>query len=397
MAENIVIPFIVGDGTGDDIWHASREVLEEAVLKAYDGKKGIEWIELFAGQQALEKTGSLLPDETVEGIKFYRIAIKGPLTTPVGGGFRSINVYLRQIFDLYVCMRPVRFFEGLPSPLKKPENVDIVLFRENTEDIYKGIEWKQGTSEAKTVIDFLSNKMHITLSDDTGIGIKPISKKCTVRFARWVIDYALKNGRKSVTVVHKGNIMKYTEGAFKEWAYDTAKEFGDKITFDNKPLISSPDDSRVFFNDRIADNMFMQIILRPEDYDVLLCPNLNGDYLSDTCAALVGGLGVAPGANIGDEVAVFEPTHGSAPKYAGKDMINPTSFMLSASMMFKHIGLDRASVLLEKAIEETIRAGIMTYDLARQKEGLKPVKCSEFGEEVKKRIDMTAQSAELKN
>lgn len=386
MAEKIIIPYIAGDGTGDDIWQASREVLEEAVLKAYDGEKGIEWIEFLAGQKALEKTGSLLPEETVEGIKFHRLAIKGPLTTPVGGGFRSINVHLRQIFDLYVCMRPVRFFEGLPSPLKKPENVDIILFRENTEDIYKGIEWKEGTAEAKIVIDFLREKMNTTLSDDTGVGVKPISRKCTVRFAGWVIDYAIKNRRRAITVVHKGNIMKYTEGAFKEWAYDAAKEFGDKIIFDNVPLISPLPENKVFFNDRIADNMFMQIILRPEDYDILLCPNLNGDYLSDTCAALVGGLGVAPGANIGDEVAIFEPTHGSAPKYAGKDMVNPASFLLSASMMFKHIGFDRASILLEKAIEETIKAGIMTYDLARQRAGIKPVKCSEFGEEVKKRI-----------
>ncbi|MCX5809703.1 MAG: NADP-dependent isocitrate dehydrogenase [Proteobacteria bacterium] len=384
--EKIVIPYIAGDGTGEDIWKASKEVLEESVLKAYDAEKRIEWIELLAGQKALEKTGSLLPEETIEGIKFHRLAIKGPLTTPVGGGFRSINVYLRQVFDLYVCMRPVRFFEGLPSPLKAPEKVDIIIFRENTEDIYRGIEWKEGTPEASTFIHFLREKMNVTLSDDNGVGVKPISRHGTVRFTKWVIDYAIKNRRNAITVVHKGNIMKYTEGAFREWAYDTAKGFGEKITFDNPPLTPILPDNKVFFNDRIADNMFMQVILRPEDYDILLCPNLNGDYLSDACAALIGGLGVAPGANIGDEVAIFEPTHGSAPKYAGKDMINPTSFLLSASMMFKYMGLDRVSVLLEKAIEETIKAGIMTYDLARLKAGVKPVKCSEFGEEVKKRL-----------
>ena len=384
--EKIVIPYITGDGIGEDIWKASKEVLEESVLKAYDAEKRIEWIELLAGQKALEKTGSLLPEETIEGIKFHRLAIKGPLTTPVGGGFRSINVYLRQVFNLYVCMRPIRFFEGLPSPLKTPEKVDIIIFRENTEDIYRGIEWKEGTPEANTFIHFLREKMNVTLSDDNGVGVKLISRHGTARFTKWVIDYALKNRRKAITVVHKGNIMKYTEGAFREWAYDTAKEFGEKIIFDNPPLVPILPDSKVFFNDRIADNMFMQVIMNPEDYDILLCPNLNGDYLSDACAALIGGLGVAPGANIGDEVAIFEPAHGSAPQYAGKDTINPVSFLLSASMMFKYMGLDRASVLLEKAIEETIKADIMTYDLARQKTGITPVKCSEFGEEVKKHI-----------
>jgi isocitrate dehydrogenase len=389
--EKIVIPYIAGDGAGEDIWKASKEVLEESVLKAYDGEKRIEWIELLAGQKAFEKTGSLLPEETIENIKLHRLAIKGPLTTPVGGGFRSINVYLRQVFDLYVCMRPVRFFEGLPSPLKEPEKVDIIIFRENTEDIYSGIEWKEGTPEASTFIHFLREKMNVTLSDDNGVGVKTISRHGTVRFARWVIDYAIKNRRNAITVVHKGNIMKYTEGAFREWAYDTAKGFGEKIIFDNPPLIPILPDNKVFFNDRIADNMFMQIIMRPKDYDILLCPNLNGDYLSDACAALIGGLGVVPGANIGDEVAIFEPAHGSAPEYAGKDTINPTAFLLSASMMFKYMGLDRASALLEKALEETIKADIMTYDLARQKVGVTSVKCSEFGEEVKKHIERGAK------
>lgn len=386
MAESIKIPYIIGDGIGADIWHASKEVLEESVLKAYNAERRIEWIELMAGGKALEKTGSLLPEKTVEAIRSFKLAIKGPLTTPIGGGFRSINVQLRQLFDLYVCMRPIRYFEGLPSPIKRPEGIDLIIFRENTEDIYRGIEWKEGTAEAANVINFLKERMNIVLSDDTGIGIKPISKTGTVRFARWVIDYTIRNNRKVITVVHKGNIMKYTEGAFKEWSYEVAKEFRENIVFDNAGEDSFLPDNRVFFNDRIADNMFMQVIMYPENYDILLCPNLNGDYLSDACAALIGGLGVAPGANIGDEVAIFEPTHGSAQELAGKDEANPISLLLSASMMFRFIGLDKASVLLDKAVEDTIKAGIMTYDLARQKTGVTPVKCSALGEELKKRI-----------
>ena len=379
MSEKIEIPYISGDGVGEDIWKASKDVLEEAVIKAYDGEKSIDWIEVLAGQKALERTGSLLPGETLEIIKQYGTAIKGPLTTPVGGGFSSINVYLRQVFDLYVCIRPIKYFKGLPSPLKAPEKVDIIIFRENTEDIYRGIEWKEGSEEASIFIKFLKEKMNVTLPDDAGVGVKPISKDKTIRFTKWAINYAIKNRRKMITVVHKGNIMKYTEGAFREWAYDTAKDYIDYIAFD-------AGEGKILFNDRIADNMFMQVIMKPEDYDILLCPNLNGDYLSDACAALIGGLGVAPGANIGDNVAIFEPTHGSAPKYAGKDMVNPTSFLLSGSMMFEYMGLDKASQLLRYAIEETIREGIMTYDLARQIEGVKPVKCSEFGEAVLKRI-----------
>jgi isocitrate dehydrogenase len=379
LTEKIEIPYIAGDGSGRDICDASKEALEEAVLRAYGGAKRIEWVQLLAGQEALEKTGSLLPEETLETIRKYKIAIKGPLTTPVGGGFRSINVYLRQIFDLYVCIRPVRYFQGLPSPLKRPERVNMVIFRENTEDIYKGIEWKEGSAEAAAMIQFLKEKMNVTLPDDSGIGIKPISKGGTTRFTKWAINYAIKNKIRAITVVHKGNIMKYTEGAFREWAYETAREFGEHISFDAK-------EDKIFFNDRIADNMFMQVILRPEDYAMLLCPNLNGDYLSDACAALIGGLGVAPGANIGDDIAIFEPTHGSAPKYAGKDTVNPISFLLSGAMMFMYMGLDKAAKSLEKAIEETVRAGIMTNDLARQMEGIKPVKCSEFGKEVVNRI-----------
>jgi len=383
LSDIITIPYIEGDGAGEDIWHASKEVLEESVLKAYKGEKKIQWISLLAGEKALERKGDLLPEETLVTVKKHRIAIKGPLTTPVGGGFRSVNVFLRQVFDLYVCMRPIRYFSGLPSPLKKPEPVNFIIFRENTEDIYKGIEWKEGSDEARLFITFLKEKMGVSLSDDSGVGVKPMSRSGTTRFARWVIDYAIKNKRKTITVVHKGNIMKYTEGAFREWAYEVAKEYSAQVTFNG-------DKDKILFNDRIADNMFMQVILRPEEYDILLCPNLNGDYLSDACAALIGGLGVAPGANIGDDVAIFEPTHGSAPKYAGKDVSNPTSFLLSGAMLFRYIGLEESAALLERAIEETIKQKIVTYDLARQMDNIAPVKCSAYGEAIKKRIGQSA-------
>ena len=377
--ETITIPCMSGDGTGEDIWNASKEIFEEALLKASDRNKKIEWIPLIAGTKALENGDELLPGKTLETVREYKIAIKGPLTTPVGGGFRSVNVHLRQIFDLYVCMRPVRYFRGLPSPLKAPEKIDVIIFRENTEDLYKGIEWKEGTEEAKRLIDFLKEKMDVTLPSDTGIGIKPISKTATTRFTKWVIDYAIQNKRRSITAVHKGNIMKYTEGAFREWAYETAKGYPKEISFDENA-------GKILFNDRIADNMFMQMILRPDEYDILLCPNLNGDYLSDACAALIGGLGVAPGANIGDDIAIFEPTHGSAPKYAGKDMVNPTSLILSGALMFRYMGFDAAATLIEKAVEKTIQDGIVTYDLARQMKEIKPVSSSRFGNEVVKRM-----------
>jgi len=379
LKDIITIPYIEGDGAGDDIWSASKEVLEESVLKAYNLEKRIEWIPLLAGEKALAKKGTLLPEETLQTVKKYKVSIKGPLTTPVGGGFRSVNVYLRQIFDLYVCMRPIKFLPGLPSPLKKPEHVDFIIFRENTEDLYKGIEWKAESKESKIFLSFLKEKMGISLPDDTGLGVKPISRTGTARFTRWVINYAIQNKRKTVTVVHKGNIMKYTEGAFREWAYEVANEYSEMVTFTGER-------GKILFNDRIADNMFLQVILRPEDYDILLCPNLNGDYLSDACAALIGGLGVAPGANFGDDVAIFEPTHGSAPKYAGKDLSNPTSFLLSGAMLFRYSGLQEAADILERAIEETVDQKIVTYDLARQMDNVRPVKCSEFGEAIKKRI-----------
>jgi len=377
--EKLTIPYIEGDGTGRDIWNASRHVFEEAVLKALEGRKRIEWLPLLAGQKALDRDGVLLSEETLMQIRKYGLALKGPLTTPVGGGFRSINVYLRQVLDLYVCLRPVRYFAGLPSPLKNPEKVDLIIFRENTEDLYKGIEWKSGSEEARTVLGFLKEKMQVDLPPDTGLGVKPISKGATQRFARFAMEYAIRNQRKSITIVHKGNIMKYTEGAFREWVYETTKEYATSIGPEEEK-------TKIAINDRIADNMFMQAILRPEEYDVLLCPNLNGDYLSDACAALIGGLGVAPGANIGDTVAIFEPTHGSAPKYADQDVVNPTSFLLSGALLFRHIGHDNVARSIEQAVEETIRAGIVTYDLARQMQGTAPVKCSEFGEQVARRI-----------
>ncbi len=380
--EKIRIPIIAGDGTGEDIWNASREIFEEAVLKTTSGARRIEWVPLLAGLKALDAKKVLMPDETIDAITDCGIALKGPLTTPVGGGFRSVNVHLRQMFDLYVCLRPIRWFKGLPSPLKRPEAVDIVIFRENTEDLYRGIEWKEGTADARIVIDFLRDTMGVSLSSDSGIGVKPISRAGTERFARYAFEWAIKMGRRVVTVVHKGNIMKYTEGAFREWAYEVARTYGEYLSAEGEK-------DRIPVNDRIADNMFMQVIARPGDYDVLLCPNLNGDYLSDACAALIGGLGVAPGANIGDEVAIFEPTHGSAPKYAGKDVVNPTSFILSGAMLFEYMGMADTAGAIRHAIEETIQAGIVTYDLARQLENTDAVRCSEFGREVLKRLPVS--------
>ncbi len=376
--DTIRIPVIAGDGTGEDIWNASREIFEEAVLKTTGGSKRIEWVPLVAGLKALDSHNVLLPQETVDAILDSTIALKGPLTTPVGGGFRSVNVYLRQRFDLYVCIRPIRWFRGLPSPLVNPEAVDMVIFRENTEDLYRGIEWKGGTAEARTVVDFLRDVMGVEVDPDSGIGIKPMSRAGTQRFVRWAVGWAVKANRRVITIVHKGNIMKYTEGAFREWAYETAREFDD--------VSAEGVQGKIPINDRIADNMFMQVIARPADYDILLCPNLNGDYLSDACAALIGGLGVAPGANIGDDVAVFEPTHGSAPKYAGLDMVNPTSFILSGAMLFDHMGMVETGTAIRRAVEETIRAGIMTYDLARQVRDGRAVKCSEYGKAVVERV-----------
>jgi len=374
-----VIPYIEGDGVGPDIWRASVRVFDEAVKKCYGGKKKVEWMEVLAGEKAYQKKGDYAPEETIETIREYRVGIKGPLTTPVGGGFRSINVMLRIKLDLYSCIRPVKYIPGTPSPMKNPEKVDMVVFRENTEDVYAGIEWKAGSKEAKRVQEFLEKEMGVKIRDESGIGIKPISRMGTKRHVRRAIRYAISHGRKSVTLVHKGNIMKFTEGAFRDWGYELAKEeFGDKIVLESELGDGKVPPGKIVVKDRIADAMFQQILLRPDEYDVLATPNLNGDYISDALAAQVGGLGMAPGANVGDEAAVFEATHGSAPKYAGQDVINPGSLILSGAMMFDHLGWIEVVQSITKAMEKTIASKGVTYDLARQMEGAKKVKCSEF-------------------
>ncbi len=374
--ETIDICFIEGDGVGPDIWRASKLVFDEAFKKVYGDKKRINWIEAFAGEKAYKNFGKYLPEETIEKIKKVKVAIKGPLTTPVGKGIRSLNVTLRQIFDLYACIRPVKYYKGVPAPLKAPEKVNVVIFRENTEDVYAGIEWQAQTKEAKKIIEFLGENFNIKIREDSGIGIKPISKFGTYRIVKKAIDYAIKNRRKSVTIVHKGNIMKYTEGSFRNWAYEVAeKEFKDYICFENDVK-----EEKIVINDRIADAMFYQLIVKPEDYDVIVTTNLNGDYLSDACAGLVGGLGIAPGANIGDEVAIFEATHGSAPKYAGLDKVNPGSLILSGVMMFKYLGENEVAETIEKGFQKAILTKKVTYDLARGMKDAKEVKCSEFAE-----------------
>jgi isocitrate dehydrogenase len=433
VPENPIIPFIEGDGTGRDIWKASVRVFDAAVQKAYKGKRKVAWYEVFAGEKAKHKFDNWLPDDTVEAIRAYRVAIKGPLTTPVGGGIRSLNVALRQIMDLYACIRPVRYYKGVPSPVKHPDRMNLVIFRENTEDVYAGVEWEQGTAEAAKLIKFLnedmlkSGKKQIRL--DSGVGIKPISVTGTKRLVRMAIQHALKNNLKSVTLVHKGNIQKFTEGAFRKWGYELAtEEFRDKVVtereswiIDNKdknPSMTTeqnaaaiepgiefaPEEFRksvakevesvlgkiyathgkgawkqkLMINDRIADSIFQQVVTRPEEYHVLATPNLNGDYISDACAAQVGGLGIAPGANVGDGFAIFEATHGTAPKYADKDVINPGSVMLSGVMMFRHLGWNEAADLIENSMERTIEQKKVTYDFERMMEGATKVKTSEF-------------------
>jgi isocitrate dehydrogenase len=377
-----IIPFIEGDGVGPDIWRASVRVFDAAVEKCYGGKKKIEWLEIFAGEKAFKIKGDYAPQETIETIREYKIAIKGPLTTPVGGGFRSINVMLRQVLDLYACIRPVKYIPGTPSPLKNPEKVDMVVFRENTEDVYAGIEWKAGSKEVLRLRAFLEKEMGKTIREDAGVGIKPISRFGTRRLVRRAIQYALAHGRRSVTLVHKGNIMKFTEGAFRDWGYElAAEEFGDRVvkeTGADEEEAGADARGKLVIKDRIADAMFQQILLRPEEYDVLAMPNLNGDYMSDALAAQVGGLGMAPGANIGDRAAVFEATHGTAPKYADQDVINPGSLLLSGAMMFDYLGWSEVADGIVKALEKTIASKIVTYDLARQMEGARKVKCSEF-------------------
>ncbi len=382
-----IVLFIEGDGTGRDIWAAAYQVFNAAVEKAYNGHRRVVWYEVFAGEKAYNKFGDWLPQDTIEAIRKYRIAIKGPLTTPVGGGFRSLNVTLRQVLDLYVCLRPVRYYPGVPSPMKNPEKLDVVIFRENTEDVYAGIEWRQGTPEVKKVIEFLEREMGVRVRPDSGLGVKPISEFASKRLVRRAIRYAIENGRRSVTLVHKGNIMKYTEGAFRDWGYQVAREeFGD-VTIPESELTGPPPDSKIVIKDRIADAMFQQILLRPDEYDVIATMNLNGDYLSDACAAQVGGLGMAPGANIGDEHGVFEATHGTAPKYADKNMVNPSSVILSGALMFRFMGWHEVADLIEKGITGAIRDKIVTYDLHRQMEGATLVGTREFGQAIIDHMD----------
>jgi len=386
VPDHPIIPFIEGDGTGRDIWRASRPVFEAAVKKAYGGKKKIVWFEIFAGEKAKKKYDEWLPQDTLDVIRDYSIAIKGPLTTPVGGGFRSLNVSLRQILDLYACVRPIRHFAGVPAPVKHPEKLDIVIYRENTEDVYAGIEWKAGTPEAKKVWDFLTKEMKAKIRPESGIGIKPMSAFGTKRLVRAAIQYALQHQRQSVTLVHKGNIMKYTEGAFKEWGYEVAREEFPDQTISEDILWSDfkgkrPAD-KVVIKDRIADAMLQQLLLRPDEYDVLALPNLNGDYLSDAAVAQIGGLGLAPGANIGDGCAIFEATHGTAPKYADQDKINPGSVILSGVMMFEYLGWPEAGKLIVKSLEKTISQKRVTYDLERNMDGATLLKCSEFGQAI---------------
>src|SRR5579871_3496478 len=433
IPDNPIIPYIEGDGTGRDIWAASARVFDAAVERAYGGKKKIYWLEVFAGEKAFSKFKDWLPQETIEAIRDLHVAIKGPLTTPVGGGIRSLNVTLRQVLDLYSCIRPVRYYQGVPSPVKSPELMNVVIFRENTEDVYAGVEWKQGTPEVKKLIDFLNNEMLAgtkkRVREDSGIGIKPISIFGTKRLVRMAIQHAIEKKRRSVTLVHKGNIQKFTEGAFREWGYELAtQEFRDHVVtereswiLDNKdksPNITVEENAaqvepglefapesfrqelyaevrgvldsigkthgngawkkKIMINDRIADSIFQQVVTRPAEYDILATPNLNGDYISDACAAQVGGLGIAPGANIGDQHAVFEATHGTAPKYADKDVINPGSVILSGVMMLDYLGWSEAARLIETSLEATIQQKFVTYDFERLMPGSTKVKTSEF-------------------
>ena len=387
VPDDPIIPFIEGDGTGPDIWRASQRVFDAAVAKAYSGKKRIEWFEVYAGEKSLKVYGEnvWLPDDTIAAIKDYIVAIKGPLTTPVGGGIRSLNVALRQVLDLYACVRPVRWFEGVPAPVKEPGKLNVIIFRENTEDVYSGIEWKAGSVEAAKLIEFVKG-LGKNIRHDSGVGIKPISKYGSERIVRKAIQYAIDRGLKMVTIVHKGNIMKFTEGAFREWGYElAAKEFADKIVTE-KDLWDKFDGKlpagKILLNDRIADAMFQQLLLRPDEYEVIVTPNLNGDYLSDACAAQVGGLGLAPGGNISDAYAVFEATHGTAPKYADKDVINPGSVILSGVMMFEYLGWDEVGKLIVKGIEGAIGKKRVTYDLERQMPGATKLKTSEFANEI---------------
>src|SRR2546429_3459408 len=376
-----VIPFIEGDGTGPDIWRASRRVFDAVVEKVSGGKRRVEWLEVLAGEKAFKQTGNWLPEETLDTIRRYRVAIKGPLTTPVGGGIRSLNVALRQLLDLYACIRPVRYFAGVPSPVREPQKLDVVIFRENVEDVYAGIEYEAGTDQANRVRDFLVREMGAKIREHSAIGVKPMSKFGSQRLVVKAIQYALDSGRPSVTLVHKGNIMKFTEGAFRDWGYQVARE-----RFDDRTLHEGQEASgtagKIIIKDRIADAMFQQVLLRPDEYSVIATPNLNGDCLSDACAAQVGGLGMAPGANIGDGFAVFEATHGTAPKYAGQDKVNPGSVILSGAMLFELLGWKDVATAIIRGLEGAIAAKRVTYDLARQMPGATEVSTSAFGEAI---------------
>jgi len=375
-----IIPFIEGDGIGPDIWRATQAVVDASVEKAYGGDRKISWMEVYAGEKAHQKTGEWIPQETFDALTEFKVSIKGPLTTPVGGGIRSLNVTIRQVLDLYSCIRPVRWIKGTPSPMKEPEKLDVVIFRENTEDVYAGIEWASGTEEAEKVRDFLVNEMGSNIRELSGIGIKPISPFGTKRHVAASIRYGIERGRRAVTLVHKGNIMKFTEGAFRDWGYEIAKERFDAQTIAEQEIWGGASaDGRIVIGDRIADAMFQQLLLRPDEYDIITTPNLNGDYLSDACAAQVGGLGMAPGANVGDEVAVFEATHGTAPKYTNLDKVNPGSLILSAVMMLEHMGWEEAARAIDRGLEAAVQAKTVTYDLERQMEGATLLKTSEFG------------------
>ncbi|MBA7588349.1 Isocitrate dehydrogenase [NADP] [subsurface metagenome] len=390
MSEKIVIPFIEGDGIGPDIWRASKMVFDATIEKIYEGKRKVEWKEIYAGKKCYQKYGKWIIEETFKEIQKYGLAIKGPLTTPIGGGFRSLNVTLRQKLDLYACIRPIRHFSGVPAPVKNPEFVDVVIFRENTDDIYLGIEWEAYSQESKKIINFLRKEFKVNINEDSGIGIKPMSEFKSKRLVRQAIKYAVENNKPSVTLVHKGNIMKYTEGAFKDWGYEIAQEeFRDKIVTEQEVSTmhkGKVPTNKIVIKDRITDAMFQQILLRPKEYSVIATPNLNGDYLSDAILAQVGGLGLGPGANIGDKIAVFEATHGTAPKYAGLDKVNPGALILSGCLMFNYLGWNEAANAIINALEKTISSKIVTYDLARQIEDAKEIKCSEFAQEIIKNI-----------
>lgn len=386
IPDNPIIPFIEGDGIGPDIMRATHLVLDAAVASAYGDSKKLCWFEIFAGEKAQAKYGEWLPQDTFKAIEHYRVALKGPLTTPVGGGFRSLNVTLRQVLDLFACVRPVRYFQGVPSPVREPEKMNVVIFRENTEDVYAGIEWAEGSPESLKLIAWLKEQFGVEIRQDSGIGIKPISITGTQRLVRAAIRYAINRGRKSVTLVHKGNIMKYTEGAFRDWGYQLAATEFAQETISEKEVTDKYQGKtpagKILINDRIADSMFQQILTRTDEYEVLATPNLNGDYLSDACAAQVGGLGIAPGANFGDEVALFEATHGTAPKYANQDKVNPGSLILSAVMMLEHLGWQEAADKVVQGFETTLLNKQVTYDLERLMDGAKLLKCSEFAQAI---------------